>query len=124
MKKQKIILYAVMTLLASVSVNAQYTGPGATLKTYTVAEIKAEASRMDKADVIVNIQGHIIRQLNAETYLFKDATGEVNVEIEFDVLPHSPFDENKEVILTGEVDYDELEGVEIEVERLEFVNPE
>lgn len=123
MKNLKILFCAVMIILAYANVDAQYTGPGATLQLYTVQEVKKEASRMDKADVMVNLQGHIIRQLNAETYRFKDQTGEVNVEIEFDVLPDTPFDEHKEVILTGEVDYDELEGVEIEVERLEFTNP-
>jgi uncharacterized protein (TIGR00156 family) len=82
-----------------------------------VSEVKKNASQLDKTDELVKVRGFIVKQLDKNTYLFKDGTGEVHVEIGKKHLPAIPINENTEVILIGEVDYDLLEEVEIEVEE-------
>jgi len=68
----------------------------------------------------VKLQGFIVQQINGDTYWFQDATGKIKIEIEKKDLPAEPFDEKSEVIITGEVDHDLLEGTEIEIEHIEI----
>jgi len=108
-----------MTLLAG-KTYGQYSGPGAPDKSYTVKEVLDKASRLDRADVMVKLQGTIINQINNDTYQFKDETGTIRIEIKKKDMPDKPFDDNTQLIIIGEVDYDLLEGTEIEVDRIEF----
>jgi len=117
--KLNIFILALFILLAG-KTYGQYAGPGASDKSYTVKEVLDKASRLDRADVQVKLQGTIISQINNDTYQFKDATGTIRVEIKKKDLPDKPFDENTQLIIIGEVDYDLLEGTEIEVDRIEF----
>lgn len=116
------ILFALIALFLTTGLKAQFTGPGSNDKLYTVKEIKANASRLDKTDALVKIQGYIIEKINNDTYWFRDSTDKILVEIGKKQIPATPFNEKTEVILTGEVDYDLLEGIEIEVEQFLFVN--
>ncbi len=101
----------------------QFQGPGTTDRTYTVKEIKDNASRLDRMDTLVKVQGLIVMQISKDTYEFKDNTGTILVEIDKKKLPAKPFDDKTELILIGEVDHDMLEPLELEVEELYFVNP-
>lgn len=107
-------------LMIAGTVQAQYKGPGTNSKYFTVKEVTKQASKLDRSDTLVKLQGFIIRQENGETYWFQDVTGKIRVEIEKKKLPLEPFDEKTEVIITGEVDYDLLEGTEIEVKHIEI----
>lgn len=100
---------------------AQYTGPSSTDRIYTVKEIKENASQLDKSDELVRVRGFIVKQINKDTFQFQDKTGTIKIELKKKYMPAEPFDEKTELILTGEVDYDFLEGTEIEVEEVEFV---
>ncbi|MBN2484848.1 MAG: NirD/YgiW/YdeI family stress tolerance protein [Bacteroidales bacterium] len=102
---------------------AQYTGPGTVEKLYSAKEIKDNASRLDKSDELVKIQGFIVKQLNNDTYEFKDNTGTLQVEIDKKRLPATPFNDKTEVILVGEVDHDLLESVEVEVKEVKLLLP-
>lgn len=99
----------------------QFQGPSPADRTYTVKEIKDNASRLDRSDALVKVQGFITKQIDSETYEFKDNTGTIMVEIDRKDLPESPFDENTELILIGEVDNDLFEPVEIEAKEIRFV---
>ena len=90
---------------------------------YTVKEIKSSAAKLDRSEELVKVKGFIVKQVNNDTYKFKDSTGDILVEIKKRYLPAKPFDEKTELILIGEVDYDFLEGTEIEVEQVLFVEP-
>ncbi|MDX9845684.1 MAG: NirD/YgiW/YdeI family stress tolerance protein [Tenuifilaceae bacterium] len=99
----------------------QFHGPGSEVRLYTVKEVKESASKLDRSDTIVKLRGYIIKQVNKDTFEFKDSTGKIRIELENNVMPSRTFDDKTEVVLTGEVDYDFLEGTEIEVELIEFV---
>lgn len=120
---KKLFLNTVMVLLTVLLSNvlyAQYQGPGVGDKIYSVKEIKDNVSRLDRADSMVKLKGFVIKQINSDIYLFKDETGTINVEIEKENMPEKPFNDKTELILIGEVDYDFLEGVEIEVKQILF----
>lgn len=99
----------------------QYKGPGATDKIYQVKEIIDNASRLDRSDALVKVQGFIVKQINAEEYEFKDKTGTIKLEIDKERLPNRTFDDKTELIIVGEVDNDIFEPVEIEVKEIIFM---
>ena len=78
----------------------QFQGKQVKNKTYTVSEIKKNATMLDRTDAIVKVKGNIIQQLNSETYVFMDKTGIIRAKIEKKVLPKVPFDET-DLILVG-----------------------
>ena len=109
-------------LLAGIfgTLSAQYTGPGSTAQVKTVKEVSDNALKLDRKDTMVKLKGFIIEQLGDDNYMFKDATGKIKVEIDKKRLPAATFNENTEMEIIGEVDYDLLEGTEIEVKNVEI----
>lgn len=113
----------VLTIVSLVSWNvvAQFVGEGAKGSLHTVQSVKDSAIKLDRTDAVVRLKGFVVEQIGNKDYWFQDQTGRIRVEISKKILPNRPFDEKTELLLTGEVDYDLLEGVEIEVESIEFV---
>ncbi len=101
---------------------AQYTGPGSKAQLYTVKDVSDKALKLDRKDTMVKLQGFVIEQINDENYWFKDSTGKIKVEIEKKYLPAVTFNDETEIVIIGEVDYDLLEGTEIEAKHVELVN--
>lgn len=122
MKRILNFVVAITALLFSANINAQYTGPGSVAKLYTVKDITANASKLDKSDALVEIKGFIVEKINKDTYWFRDSTGQIMIEMDEKDIPSTPFNEKTEVVLTGEIDYDLLEGTEFEVKQFRFAN--
>jgi uncharacterized protein (TIGR00156 family) len=116
--KQKTTIILLFFLLISSGMNAQYTGPSGLQNISSVKETKEKAYRLDKSDELVRLKGNIIRQINYDTYEFKDETGTIRVEIKPRLIEHTTFNDQTVVEIIGEVDYDFLEGTEIEVEQI------
>lgn len=74
-----------------------------------------------KDDQYIVLQGKITQQIGHELYLFKDSTGEVEVEIDNDVWRGQTITPSDEVKLFAEIDRD-WRKIEVEVKRLEKVN--
>lgn len=123
MKRLNKILALAFFLLISVYGQAQYKGPGASSQLLTVKEITNQASKLDRSDTVVKIQGFIIQQISGDTFWFQDSSGKIKVEVEKKHLPTVPFDEKTELIIFGEVDHDLLEGTEIEAKQVEIKTP-
>lgn len=117
---KKAMLFSLLMVVGFVA-SAQFKGPGVPEKTYTVKEVLDNATRLDRSDAVVQVQGYIVKQINYDTYEFRDATGTIQVEIDKKRLPNKPFDETTELILIGEVDSDLFRPVEIEVKEVQFV---
>jgi len=100
--------------------NAQYTGPGSKAELYTVKSVSDNALKLDRKDTMVKLKGFVVEKINNEDYWFEDSTGKIKVEIEKKHLPAVAFDEKTELKIIGEVDYDLLEGTEIEVKHIEI----
>lgn len=118
MKTMNWITCTVLVLLSHVGL-AQYQGPTST-KLYTVTQIKENASQLDKSDALVKIIGYVVDRIDDDTYWFKDNSGRIQVEIENDQIPDFPFDDKTKLVIVGEVDYDVLEEVEVEVEFIQL----
>lgn len=100
--------------------NAQYTGPGSKAKVMTVKQVADDALKLDRKDTMVKLEGKIVEQLGDEMYWFEDATGKIKIEIDKKYMPATEFNHETKVLIIGEVDYDLLEGTEIEVKIVEL----
>jgi uncharacterized protein (TIGR00156 family) len=108
----------------AVSAFAQYTGPveGKTgpKPLRTVSEIREHA----KDDQAVLLTGVLAKKLGKEKYLFKDATGEISVEIDTEDFPSVKVDDKTRVEITGEVDKSALRAVEVDAKSVRVLAAE
>lgn len=119
---------AVALLLAATTIgtaSAQYTGPGQRQDpAHTVARTVAEVLKDPVDDRPVELTGTLVRQIGRETFLFRDATGEIQVEIDAEDFPAGqPVDAETVVVISGEVDARLMRKPEIDVERLRIAAP-
>ena len=109
---------SVMGLLSLMSVSscsiAAYTGPQAQNQV-SVAELKDLAD-----DSWVSLEGKLIKHLGGENYLFRDASGEVEVEVDQEVWRGAEVGPDDLIRIRGEVDLS-WNKTEVEVSRLEKV---
>ncbi|MBW8324407.1 MAG: NirD/YgiW/YdeI family stress tolerance protein [Prolixibacteraceae bacterium] len=116
----KIFMVGLFMLIAGYS-QAQYKGAGSASKLFSVKQIKEQASKLDRSDAVVKMQGFIIEKISGDKYWFQDATGKICIEIDKKRLPAVPFDEKTELIIIGEVDNDFLGGIEVEAKQVEIL---
>jgi uncharacterized protein (TIGR00156 family) len=107
-----IILSAVLTLPAV----AAYNGPEVASHTTTAADA-AKA----KDDTPIELTGYLVKSLGDEKYLFRDQSGEVEVEIDNALWREIEVTSDTKVTLIGEVD-DEWNGIEIEIDSMRLVS--
>ncbi|MEZ9199405.1 YgiW/YdeI family stress tolerance OB fold protein [Shewanella sp. 10N.286.54.B9] len=107
-----IILSAVLTMPAM----AAYNGPSVTRH----ASIAADAANA-KDDTPVELTGYLVQNLGDEKYLFRDASGDVEVEIDNALWREMDVSSDTKVTLIGEVD-DEWQGIEIEIDSMRLVS--
>lgn len=90
---------ALATALFAATASAQFTGPGASGREHTVDQI---------ADVrlgsYVTVTGNIVAHQREDYYTFRDATGEIRVEIANSVWRDREISPETRVRLLGEVD--------------------
>ncbi|MCL1043031.1 NirD/YgiW/YdeI family stress tolerance protein [Shewanella marisflavi] len=106
-----LILSAVLTLPAFAASNS--------LKATGVIQQAADA-KTAKDDTQVELTGKLIKSLGGEKYLFRDASGEVEVAIDNALWRDIEITSDNTVTLRGEVD-DEWRGLEIEIDSMELV---
>ncbi|WP_422358478.1 NirD/YgiW/YdeI family stress tolerance protein [Reichenbachiella sp.] len=100
---RKSIAFALFVIAPLVSF-AQYTGPNSKKIHYTVEEVKSNGPQYDKEDHLVTLHGYIIEALaERNMYVFRDRTGKIDVKIDVDGLPHTPFDDQDLVVIIGHV---------------------
>ncbi|MGL1885065.1 MAG: NirD/YgiW/YdeI family stress tolerance protein [Reichenbachiella sp.] len=82
--------------------SAQFTGPKATNKSYSVKELIAESKSLTKEKKTVTTLGYVTEQVvGRHLYMFKDESGEIKINIEPDNLPNRAFDDKDKVLLIG-----------------------
>lgn len=117
-RRLPLALIATSLSLLSAGAFAQYTGPGATSAVTTVAE-----ARDQRDDQPVVLQGTLVAKIGHERYRFKDATGEIDVEIDDKDLPsHQAVSATTVVELHGEVDTHRFKPTDIDVDHVRIVN--
>lgn len=109
---------SVIGLVALMSVSsfamAAYTGPQEQ-NVITVAQLKDQ-----RDDSWVTLEGKLVKHLGGENYLFRDASGEVEVEVDEDVWRGTEVGPDDLLRIRGEVDHS-WNKTEVEVDRLEKV---
>ena len=118
MSSIKMIVASVVMMMTN-NLNAQYTS-FSERSVYTVKVVLDNASKLDKSDAVVKIKGFVTRKVEDGKYWFQDETGKVMMELDREYFPPFAFDDRTPVYIYGEVDYDLLDGTEIEVERIEL----
>ncbi|MDR0379254.1 MAG: NirD/YgiW/YdeI family stress tolerance protein [Candidatus Accumulibacter sp.] len=82
----------------------------------TATPLSVEEAKRLRDDAPVQLQGKIVRRMGDEKYLFRDASGELTVEIDDDVWRGLTVGPEDTVMLFGKVDKDFLErSLEVEV---------
>lgn len=89
-----------------------YTGP---VTTTTVAELLKDTGMFTEQDATVD--GHIIRHIHKDKYVFSDGTTEIQIELDDDIYLPTAINETTKIRIFGE--YEGGNTPEIEVERLQ-----
>lgn len=105
-------------VFASPAVLAQHTGSSTTPSYSSVNAIL----KHPVDDVAVSLEGHIVRKVGKDKYIFSDGTGEIRLEIDRKHLSATPFDEKTKVRIQGEVDSELMRSLEIDVDRVTIVS--
>lgn len=79
--------------------------------------ISAEAASKLPDDTRITLRGHIVKHLYSDHYLFRDASGEIKLEIDDDVWKNLVVTPEDLLEIYGEVDKG-LTGTEIEVDHV------
>ncbi len=124
MKKKTLVLTALLSGLAAAPVFAAeggFNGPdsqsGGGFTGPTTATTNAAQAKTLRDDAWVVLEGHITEKTGKDRYLFRDASGTVDVEIDNHVWQGATVSPQDKVRLEGEVDKD-WNSVEIDVKNL------
>lgn len=122
---KKIALITTLILGTSVAF-AQFdggttSGTGSVKGGYTGAQSITTVSQIDSLsdDTHVVLEGVILKHLGGEKYLFKDSTGEIEIEIDHDDWRGVSVGPEDTVILYGEIDHHHFKATDIDVDRIQ-----
>ncbi|AMG32016.1 hypothetical protein AL542_17840 [Grimontia hollisae] len=107
---KKYIALSVLMVLSS-SAFAAFQGPSVN----SINTVKAALEAKDESAVV--LKGHIVQELGSELYLFRDSTGEIQVEIDNEDWLGQNVTPNDNVTIRGEVDT-EWRSVKIDVDTI------
>ncbi|MEJ2765931.1 NirD/YgiW/YdeI family stress tolerance protein [Photobacterium sp. MCCC 1A19761] len=91
-----------------------YAGP---VEIVTVSELLKDTGMLAERDAVV--EGRLIKQINADTYIFSDATGEIQVEVDDHVQLPQAINASTRLRLFGE--YEGGRTPEIEVDHIQVL---
>lgn len=117
--KMKKILLTLFAMYASMNIaNAQATGgfEGPSASQLAATTVQEALDLNDEAKVV--LQGNIVNSLGDEKYTFKDATGEIVIEIDDEDWHGVKVTPEKTVEIIGEVDKDANEPTKIDVDAV------
>jgi uncharacterized protein (TIGR00156 family) len=97
MKKSTLIFVCIM--MFATNAIAGFEGPGASV---SVVSVKS-ANEMKDDDAVI-MEGYLIKQLKTEHYIFKDDTGEIEVEIDDEDFKGVKVTPKTKIRIIGEVD--------------------
>lgn len=96
---KKFVVTFLLGGLMAANAMAQFTGPSTIGRPSTVAEIQNASWGS-----YVTVTGHIVEHQRQDYYTFRDATGDIRVEIEVATWQGRPVDPETKVRLLAEVD--------------------
>lgn len=114
----RLILAMLLTAILAIPAQAAFEGPQSTASVTTAAAVAGAA---DNASCM--LQGHIIEKITGskEKYTFKDASGQVVVEIDDHVFAGRTVTPAMQVKITGKVDTSKTKPSKVDVKTLEIL---
>ncbi|KEQ16821.1 NirD/YgiW/YdeI family stress tolerance protein [Endozoicomonas numazuensis] len=70
---------------------------------------------------LVRLSGQIIKKLKCSTYLFRDKTGEIQIQIEDDDIPQKGLLFGSPTIIKGEVTKNPSKPIVVEAEKIRYI---
>ncbi|NLS11696.1 NirD/YgiW/YdeI family stress tolerance protein [Vibrio sp. SM6] len=110
-----IALFSAATMAKNDNLGGGFNGPFSGITTVSEA-VQAND------DTPVVLTGYLVKSLGNENYLFKDASGEVEIEIDDDLWRGVTVSPETKVILEGEVDNDFAESLTVDVDRIRLAS--
>lgn len=92
-------------------------------KMFLIKEIRQSAASLDNKDIPVCVVGYLTRHAGGKKHLLSDSTGTISVEIYPFASDTLSISDTIKLLVSGEVDNDVLEGIEIKVRDLQKYNP-
>ncbi|MGI9275164.1 MAG: NirD/YgiW/YdeI family stress tolerance protein [Endozoicomonas sp.] len=90
--------------------------PGKVYEKHNIDEILSQP----EDDELVRLSGEIIRKLKCSTYLFRDKSGEIRVEIRNEDIPDKGLLFKTPMIIKGEVSQEPEKHLRVEANRLRY----
>ena len=122
MKKSFLTLLAMFTAIstANAQVTGGFEGPSATVN--TASTVEEALSLNDDAHVVLT--GKIVNSLGNEKYTFRDATGDIIIEIDDEDWNGVKVTPEDTLEINGEIDRDLNEPVKIDVKTFSVKQPQ
>lgn len=115
MKRALVVAITLLTFVTTGSLWAGFKGPGENLTTVAAAKKASDES-------YVTLTGNIVKQIKHEHYIFRDSTGEIEVEIDADEWGDITVVPKTTVKIVGEVDKHMFRNTKIDAKRIEIVS--
>ncbi|MEY4506948.1 MAG: hypothetical protein RL297_1526 [Pseudomonadota bacterium] len=112
---KKTLFSAVVVVCVALPAWAQFVGPSASPKPSTAAQAKESLPGNQ-----VTLNGNLVSHVRGEYYMFRDASGEMRVEVDNKLWQNRRVAPETRVQLVGEVDFD-TSGRFVEVDSLAVV---
>jgi uncharacterized protein (TIGR00156 family) len=91
-----------------------YTGP---VEITSVDTLLKDTSMFTERNVVV--EGKLLRQVKGDTFIFSDGKGEIQVELDDDIIMNQPLNDTTKIRLFGE--YEGGNTPEIEVDHIQIL---
>lgn len=114
--KKVALLAIVVTILVVVFANYIDESPS-----HQVFRSAAEVMKDAKDDDVAQLTGNIVERISKERFIFRDATGEIQVTIDQEKMPTQTFDEKTVFEISGEVELVSKGSVEIDGDSIKVV---
>ncbi len=93
--------------------------PDKTLSKYQKQNIDEIVSNSDDAE-LVKLSGEIIKKLKCSTYLFRDETGEIRIQIDDSNIPNKGLMFHTPVTIKGEIEKHQDKPLRIEADKVKY----
>ncbi|EEX39668.1 YgiW/YdeI family stress tolerance OB fold protein [Vibrio furnissii] len=123
MKKSNVLFAASALILAPTLAFAGEKHHGNTVQFNGPVEVTSVQSLLDEStwfgDKDVVVEGHLLRQVRKDTFVFSDGNTEIQVELDDDIILKQPLDPQTKVRLYGE--FENGRTPEIEVDHIQLL---
>lgn len=79
----------------------------------------AQALKSKQDDAPIQLTGKIVRQIDNDEFMFRDATGEIKIEVEDNAWQGANVTQNDTITIFGKIDYERVGTNSVDVFRVQ-----